>query len=111
VQEYGEFFMSFEDFFREFDSIDFVHINLNAFYNVGKEYERMIEWDNKFFTGAWIKGKTAGGLYLLTNVLIHLTIFLSRERYRDRPITYLVPSALFCLKYSLDSLIRTDHEL
>jgi hypothetical protein len=62
--------MSFEDFFREFDSIDFVHINLNAFYNVGKEYERMIEWDNKFFTGAWVKGKTAGGLYLLTNILI-----------------------------------------
>ena len=103
--------MSFEDFFREFDSIDFVHINLNAFYNVGKEYERMIEWDNKFFTGAWIKGKTAGGLYLLTNVLIRFVnnIFISKTL--SRPSHY-VPSTKYPLfKYSRDSLIRTDHEL
>jgi hypothetical protein len=75
--------MSFEDFFREFDAIDFVHINLNAFYNVGKEYERMIEWDSKIFTGAWIKGKTAGGLYLLTNILFLFFYNIFRDRYKQ----------------------------
>ena len=67
IQENGEFFMSFKDFFDAFDDIDFVHINLNSFYTVGKDYNENITWVNSFFAGEWTKGKTAGGdeLYLL----------------------------------------------
>lgn len=61
IQDDGEFFMSFKDFLKEFDDIDFVHINLNAFYIVGKDYYENITWENSNFAGEWIKGKTAGG--------------------------------------------------
>ena len=60
-QEEGEFFMSFKDFQSNFEDIDFVHVNLNAFYVVGQEYDMDLSWSNKTYYGAWVRGKTAGG--------------------------------------------------
>ena len=65
-QEDGEFFMLFKDFLDYFDDIDFVHVNLNAFYVVGQEYNMDINWMNKNYFGSWVKGKTAGGTYFIT---------------------------------------------
>ena len=57
----GDFFMSFEDFSKEFEDIDFVHVNLNAFYTNHGDYNNNFKWINKNFNGAWVKNKNAGG--------------------------------------------------
>ena len=59
----GNFFISYEDFLKQFDDVDFVHVDLNAFYSTDSDYNNTFKWINKTFVGSWVKGKNAGGTY------------------------------------------------
>ena len=57
-----EFFMLFSEFLQSFDNLDFMHLNLNAFYSKNADYkEEEVNWKNRDFSGEWIAGKSAGG--------------------------------------------------
>ena len=57
----GKFFMSFEDFLKYFDTIEIVHVNLNAFFSKSDDYNLNINWSSAKFNVAWVSGVNAGG--------------------------------------------------
>jgi hypothetical protein len=50
--------MSFDDFEAQFDNIDFVHLNLNAFQTEKSVQTQDVKWKFQQFYGAWVPGKT-----------------------------------------------------
>ena len=58
----GYFFIAFEDFYEIFDSVDFVHVNLNAFFKSDHLIcEDEFKWLYQEFNGQWIPGINSGG--------------------------------------------------
>jgi hypothetical protein len=53
--------MSFSDFYSIFDEIQFVHIDLSAFFYNKDLALQECSWETILFDGAWISGKNAGG--------------------------------------------------
>lgn len=59
-----QFFISLTDFCTNFDVVQFVHVNMNAFYEKssiegdGTNYQFQL----KQFEGEWIPGKNSGGM-------------------------------------------------
>ena len=53
--------MSFENFVNTFDTIDFVHIDMNAFYSAQETNDNPINWICQTYNGKWVANKTAGG--------------------------------------------------
>ncbi len=58
-QDDGEFYVSFEEFLKYFDTLDIVHVNLNAMYNPSKNNSN-IKWNVKQWNGEWKAGKNSG---------------------------------------------------
>lgn len=54
----GQFYMSFKDFCSNFDDVQLVHVNLNAFDTVSNE---QYKFKLQQFNGEWIPGKNSGG--------------------------------------------------
>jgi hypothetical protein len=59
----GQFFISFEDFYRQFTVIDFVHINMNAVYDHSNKRSLPVKWVYQVHQGEWIPGINAGGYF------------------------------------------------
>ncbi len=59
----GIFFISFEDFVKFFDQLDFVHVNLNAFHRdpTNNIIKSSVKWHCEQFNGAWVPGVNSGG--------------------------------------------------
>ena len=60
-QDDGEFIISFDDLLAFYDTMDIVHIELNAMYNPSGSNSFNLKWASKQFAGEWISGKNAGG--------------------------------------------------
>ena len=58
-QEDGKFYISFDEFLKYFDTLDIVHVNLNAMYHPGKTNSNL-KWSTKQFNGEWVAGKNSG---------------------------------------------------
>jgi calpain len=58
----GQFFISFSDFTKYFDDIDFVHVNMNAFFSTSNDYGFLTKWIMSEFYGAWVPNQNAGGI-------------------------------------------------
>lgn len=59
----GIFFISFDDFVKFFDQLDFVHVNLNAFHRdtTNNIIKSPVKWHCEQFNGAWVPGVNSGG--------------------------------------------------
>ncbi len=60
--ETGTFFVTFEEYCKLFDSIDFLHVNLNAFFK--SDYlmnNHEFKWLYQEFHGQWVPGINSGG--------------------------------------------------
>lgn len=61
-QSDGIFFISFDDFFRNFDDLDYVHVNMDAFFDSDTRQEQFpLKWINQVYFGEFVPGKNAGG--------------------------------------------------
>ena len=83
-QEDGEFYVSFEEFLKYFDTLDIVHVNLNAMYSPSKNNSNL-KWNVKQWHGEWKAGINSGKNYLkllpnLLNVIHKMGICLT-QRY------------------------------
>ena len=58
----GQFFISFSDFIKYFDDIDFVHVNMNAFFSTSNDYGFLTKWIMNEFYGAWVPNQNSGGI-------------------------------------------------
>lgn len=61
-QNGGLFYISLEDFVKVFDNIDFVHVNLNAFYDPNSSGYTQYKWQCKDYHGEWRPGVNSGGI-------------------------------------------------
>lgn len=61
IQDDGQFLIAYSDFVEQFDQIDFVHIDFNAFYDETPENAPPSVWTTQLIYGAWVNGKNAGG--------------------------------------------------
>jgi calpain-5 len=59
----GEFYMNYNDYKVIFSDIDFVHVNMNAFYDSTSHDYNNYKWHETSFQGQWIPGKNAGGKF------------------------------------------------
>lgn len=97
-QTNGQFYISFSDFYYNFDRLQFVYVNFNAFYNDQSEYSLEYNWEMKQFKGAWIPGENAGGCgnedwdYYWTNPQYAIT--LSSESSTDDNLVSLIVSLI-----------------
>ncbi|CAF0992683.1 unnamed protein product [Brachionus calyciflorus] len=57
----GEFYMSFDDFYTFFTSMDTVHVDLDGLANDQGTNQTDLNWDLTQINGEWISGKNAGG--------------------------------------------------
>ena len=58
----GVFFMLFDEFVKSFENLDFVHVNLNAFFTKSNDYNFDVNWKCQQMIGEWsVNRKTAGG--------------------------------------------------
>ena len=61
AEQMNEFFyISFEDYCKNFQIVHFVHVDYNA-YTDSNEAKHNTKWVSKDFDGAWIKEVNAGG--------------------------------------------------
>ena len=66
-QDNGQFFICLQDFIKYFGYISFVHVDLNAFHTKPNDLKINVNWINKEFKGAWVKGQNSGGKSVLLN--------------------------------------------
>lgn len=57
----GQFLIAYSDFVAQFDEIDFVHVDFNAFYDATDPSNASSNWTSLILYGAWVAGKNAGG--------------------------------------------------
>ncbi|CAF0910666.1 unnamed protein product [Brachionus calyciflorus] len=57
----GEFFMSFDDYYTFFISMDTVHVDLDGLANDQGTNQTDLNWDLTQINGEWISGKNSGG--------------------------------------------------
>lgn len=57
----GQFLIAYADFASQFDEIDFVHVDFNAFYDQTNPTSAPSKWTSQIIFGAWVVGKNAGG--------------------------------------------------
>ncbi|XP_055875856.1 calpain-9-like isoform X2 [Biomphalaria glabrata] len=57
----GEFWISYEDFIRNFDEIQLCHLQPDALIQELQDNNRKQDWNVTVYHDAWIKGVTAGG--------------------------------------------------
>jgi hypothetical protein len=55
----GQFLIEYREFAAQFDQIDFVHVDFNAFYDSSDTVPN--KWTSQMMSGAWVAGKNAGG--------------------------------------------------
>lgn len=55
----GQFLIEYREFAAQFDQIDFVHVDFNAFYDSSDTVPN--KWTSQMMSGAWVSGKNAGG--------------------------------------------------
>lgn len=81
----GEFWMSFEEFKEQFNSIDMCHLtaeSLNRTYTtINPEEKQVMQWKSSLFFGQWLSGVSAGG-GIEYGEFMHAT-----QCTRDRPVT------------------------
>ena len=54
--------MLFDEFVKSFENLDFVHVNLNAFFTKSNDYNFDVNWKCQQMIGEWsVNRKTAGG--------------------------------------------------
>ena len=80
-QEDGQFFMSYDDFIDNYNNIDFVHVNMNAFSDTLADGNTQYSWVQREFYGEWIPGKLEQNS--LTSLSIALTLSIYRK-YENR---------------------------
>jgi calpain len=56
----GQFIVDYAFFASNFDQIDFVHVDMNAFYDDDSN-NSLVKWTTKQIFGAWVGGQNAGG--------------------------------------------------
>jgi len=61
--EDGHFWMTFDDFYFNFDSIQFCHLTPDAYSDEVKKYEEVKtkSWNMVAYHDEWLRDKTAGG--------------------------------------------------
>ena len=57
----GNFYISYDDFCKNFDDVQFVHVNMNAFYDSTEPSNLEFNWKLNQIIGEWIPGKNSGG--------------------------------------------------
>lgn len=57
----GQFLITFDEFFKNFERLTFVHTNIAAFASYDSHLNSRVEWITKIMRGSWVKGETAGG--------------------------------------------------
>ena len=68
LDNYGEFFMSFDDFISNFQELNVAHVNMDAYFDPDEEDDEEDEefskgnkeWKELKFSGEWLPGKNAG---------------------------------------------------
>lgn len=60
-QSDGQFLIAYSDFAAQFDEIDFVHVDFNAFYDSTNPTNIASVWTSQVIYGTWVAGKNAGG--------------------------------------------------
>ena len=91
----GVFFMIFEEFIKSFDNLDFVHVNLNAFFSKSSDYNFNVNWYCEEMRGEWsIERKTAGGCGNLNKddfwMNPQLVINLTLENKNDQKVSTII---------------------
>lgn len=59
--EEGYFIICFEDFCEIFNTVDFLHVNLNAFFSSDHLMDDECKWFHQEFHGRWMPGINSGG--------------------------------------------------
>ena len=64
----GIFFVTLNDFVKNFFDVLFVHVNIGGLSLEEKHDDTNYHWDSKVFQGEWVKGKNSGGNTILISV-------------------------------------------
>ncbi len=56
------FFISFEDYYKSFQRVHFIHVDLEVYAKIDK-FDVKSKWLSSEFEGAWVKGVNSGGKF------------------------------------------------
>lgn len=59
----GNFFMKFEDFYVTFNTLEIVHVNVDAKADKNHKNNNDLDWNYTSFRGEWKEGVNSGGIY------------------------------------------------